>query len=296
MQQYVTSVNPDTLSPVQLSHTAPYNFISQHPELKAAMPKMMPATRIQNTCKEIIEPWLQLLEDIIRTYQVPPELIANIDETPLQSNGKQHLVIIPKTLNEKPVIEGDDRRKTLTLTLGICMDGRKLPSQLISKSMTVPPEYESLPADSIFPYATASGFQETKTFVHFISNHIVPFLVEKRKLFHLGNSSILLILDDHSSRDEPEYLELCAKNNIIVFTLPSHTSHVLQPLDCGINGPMKDDVNQQLSRLDDQFVFFFITSLQKALFRLTGLRSLKQHLLAALPQPLRQKKARTELN
>ena len=44
---------------------------------------------------------------------------------------------------------------------------------------------------------------------------------------------VLLIQDEHSSHVSIELVELARENNIYLLCLPSHTSHILQPLDVG---------------------------------------------------------------
>ena len=49
----------------------------------------------------------------------------------------------------------------------------------------------------------------------------------------------LLILDGHSSHLTPEFDTFCDENAIICLCVPPHTSHLLQPLDVGVFGPLK---------------------------------------------------------
>ena len=50
---------------------------------------------------------------------------------------------------------------------------------------------------------------------------------------------IVLLLDGHSSHICPETIRFTAEEGIIVFTLPPNTTHVTQPLDKGLFGPLK---------------------------------------------------------
>ena len=43
--------------------------------------------------------------------------------------------------------------------------------------------------------------------------------------------SLLLLLDGHTSHYNPGVLKMAAEEGIIVFCLPPHTTHLLQPLD-----------------------------------------------------------------
>jgi hypothetical protein len=67
----------------------------------------------------------------------------------------------------------------------------------------------------------------------------------------------LLIMDGFGSHDTFEFLEYCEFHNIIPFTFPSHTTHLLQPLDVCVFQPLKhyhaEAVNQAISTGDESF-------------------------------------------
>lgn len=59
----------------------------------------------------------------------------------------------------------------------------------------------------------------------------------------------MLIMDGHGSHKTDEFRETCEKNNIIPMYLPPHSTHLLQPLDLGIFGPVKSRYKTKLSKL-----------------------------------------------
>ena len=67
----------------------------------------------------------------------------------------------------------------------------------------------------------------------------------------------LLIMDGYGSHDTYEFLEYCEHYNIIPFTFPSHTTHLLQPLDVCIFQPAKhyhsEAVNEAVCTGDESF-------------------------------------------
>ncbi|KIK65037.1 hypothetical protein GYMLUDRAFT_145703, partial [Collybiopsis luxurians FD-317 M1] len=63
---------------------------------------------------------------------------------------------------------------------------------------------------------------------------------------------ILLILDSHNSHLTYENLNLAADNNVIVFCLPPHTTHHLQPCDVGAFGPLKQSWQEMLQKYYDK--------------------------------------------
>ena len=65
------------------------------------------------------------------------------------------------------------------------------------------------------------------------------------KWFHFFLASIpptrpaLLIEDGHTSHVSIEVIELARSNGVYLLCLPSHTSHILQPLDVGVFKSLK---------------------------------------------------------
>ena len=49
----------------------------------------------------------------------------------------------------------------------------------------------------------------------------------------------MLIFDGHASHVSRALINWAMSNNLILFVLPAHTSHILQPLDVSIFGPFK---------------------------------------------------------
>lgn len=63
----------------------------------------------------------------------------------------------------------------------------------------------------------------------------------------------LLIMDGHSSHITANIITFCMDKSIDILVLPSHTSHVLQPLDVGVFSPLKRALASEtdaLARLD----------------------------------------------
>ncbi|KAL1956001.1 hypothetical protein VTO42DRAFT_7901 [Malbranchea cinnamomea] len=98
----------------------------------------------------------------------------------------------------------------------------------------------------------------------------------------------LLILDGHGSHNGPEFDRFCMENSIIPLYMPSHSSHLLQPLDVGCYSHLKQlykkEVEKQMrlgiNHIDkDEFLTIYLSVRTVALsekyiqsgFRATGL-------------------------
>ncbi len=58
-----------------------------------------------------------------------------------------------------------------------------------------------------------------------------------------ADSPILLILDNHTSRFDVEFLEEALKNHVHVLLLPPNLTHLLQPADVGVFSSLKARIN-----------------------------------------------------
>jgi hypothetical protein len=64
-------------------------------------------------------------------------------------------------------------------------------------------------------------------------------IFEPETLERAGNNPRLLIADGHDSHISGNFIGHCMENNIDLLILPPHCSHILQPLDIAIFGPLK---------------------------------------------------------
>jgi len=58
-----------------------------------------------------------------------------------------------------------------------------------------------------------------------------------------------LIIDGCEIHIHIEFVEYCISHRIIAYCLPSHTTHLLQPLDVGLFSPLQKAYGQEVDRL-----------------------------------------------
>ena len=71
-------------------------------------------------------------------------------------------------------------------------------------------------------------------------------IVDETAKLRENNQHLLLVMDGYGSHVQFRTLQLFKEINIFVIALPSHTSHVLQPLDVTIFGPYKSYLQQTM--------------------------------------------------
>ena len=82
------------------------------------------------------------------------------------------------------------------------------------------------------------------------------------RLYTKGSAYRLLILDGHDSHGTIEFIEFCISNRIVLYVLPSNATHLLQPLDVGIFGPLQ----KAYGKYFDNVIRYGNTGIRKASF------------------------------
>lgn len=176
-----------------------------------------------------------------------PKLIFNMDETMVDTNRKLK-VIAPKGVI--PITIENQKFPHITGVVTICADGFNLDPFIILPNKKTRRNIENF-IDSTFVVSTASGWMNKDCFVIY-ALYFCSFLSHYRlKLPHeLRDEPVLLIVDGHSSREN--YLANYIFNlfNVDLLVLPSHCTHILQPFDVSVAGPLKSYLKIELSKID----------------------------------------------
>ena len=98
---------------------------------------------------------------------------------------------------------------------------------------------------------TKSGWMETSHFYAWLTNHFVKKIPPIRP--------VALLLDGHSSHIDYYVVQFCADNNILLFRLPSHSSHAVQPAERGFFGSFKSNFAKEVASFSVQYPGVSIT-------------------------------------
>ena len=85
---------------------------------------------------------------------------------------------------------------------------------------------------------TESGWSNSQKFQKYLETHLIKYLPERSI-----DCPVLLLYDGHKFHVNLPLIDWAKKENIILFVLPAHTSHVLQPMDVACFGPFEKIYN-----------------------------------------------------
>ena len=217
----------------------------------------MDVKRRDVTFQQVIKPWLDEVYRILREYKPDPALVINIDETPLYYSPSNGHVFVPSEMSAKPIQVTPDKHKTYTVTMAIALSGDSYSSQLIVPEKTaIPKEFNSFKTSELFIDHTESGFQTQESFENYIRECIIPAIDRVRATFPAERQTAVLLLDQHSSRNNPTLLQLCSEKKIEIIPIIAHASHIIQPLDKGVNAVLKRKFSVYFDAIRSTFLLF----------------------------------------
>lgn len=117
-----------------------------------------------------------------------------------------------------------------------------------------------------FCCSTDSGWQNCNSFILYTINFI-NWLSSYRLTLDssIRNNKAVLILDGHTSRENPKAIYILNMNNIEILVLPAHTIHLLQMFDVVLAKPFKKRFSEKFNKLFNNLDLNKYTSLASAI-------------------------------
>jgi hypothetical protein len=182
----------------------------------------------------VVKDWFKKYSSVLRRDE---RLIINADETHISSDRK-FKVLTPK--GRRPVRAALSSMPHFSAMLAITASGHRFnPMYILPEIQELPEELTAMAKDNYF-VSTSTGWMTQRAFLYW--SH---FMIREIELYRakvapeLAGQRMLLILDGHGSRWTYEAMRLFDVNHVDVLILPPHSTHVLQPFDVSVAGPLK---------------------------------------------------------
>jgi hypothetical protein len=183
-------------------------------------------------------------------------MVFNMDEVMVEANESNRArVFVPRDWKKAMRCGRLPLGMHITLILGVSADGGHLKPTAILPLKTFPKDCWSL-VDTFNWAGQSEGWINRQIFEDWVEFVFIPHVNDCRDRFDLWDQPCLLWLDGHSSRESLKAIDLLQMNNIVAQIIPSHTSHVMQPLDRGVNRKFKSSLRRHfasiLGKLEDK--------------------------------------------
>lgn len=208
------------------------NFRARHPELTLRTADNLERSRANSLTREVIDSYFETLRCIFEENALvnAPICLFNCDETFLPLNLSCGKVIAWK--NTKHVYaRSRGTSEHITLLCGASAAGVALPPMIISSKSFPRGAYKFDGPDDAVYAKSESGWIDSELFMVWMKKVFLQYCGSQRP--------VLLFVDGHASHITIDIIDLARENNIILFCLPPHTTHALQPLDVSVFKSLK---------------------------------------------------------
>ncbi|XP_045169024.1 uncharacterized protein LOC123531825 [Mercenaria mercenaria] len=212
-------------------------FRKRWPELRVTKPRALTKCRAASTSQQAVNSYFTNLETVIMNNNLlnKPECIYNIDEKGIQTEHSPPYIVGGKA--SVPAITSS-RSAVTTIIGGGNAIGTQVPPFFVFKGQRMNEDLLQGAASGSAGTMSKTGWSNSVIFHEYLESHFLKYIQRPD-----SNQPVLVIFDGHRSHINVPVLEWAKRNNIILFVLPAHTSHCLQPLDVGCFGPLQKIYN-----------------------------------------------------
>lgn len=216
------------------------SFMRRH-NLTLRQPENVSAARSSMATEKTKIEFFEKLKSVVQELKITGSDLYNVDETGLTMVNKDGKIIAPKGTKTVAMRKSGERSENITLVVAANATSTViLPPMVIYKGTRLNEDLmKGAPGNTIFA-TSPKGYIDSELFyswfVKFIAN--IP-----------SRRPVLVLLDGHASHMNIETLNLARKSNIHFLMIPPHTTHIFQPLDVGVFGPLKKAFSKECTKL-----------------------------------------------
>jgi len=212
-------------------------FINRHPELTSNFASLINRQCVYASTLCTMKCYYHDLGRVIREEGIDAKNITHVDEKGLVMGISPWTKIVTCKGRKNTLVKLDGKQEFISALQTVSADGFIFPSFLIAKrAVQCFDWYKNIHAedkDACFA-VSKKGWTDNPMAMHCVKEVYDPI----SRICCLGRKR-LLILDEHASHINYTILSYCDVNNIIVFCLPAHLTHLLKPHDDGLFGQLQ---------------------------------------------------------
>ena len=221
-----------------------YGLLGRWPEIKVRNAKSLTELRAKASSEECVRKYFDELGAIFDKYDFTsrPEAIYNVDE-----KGLSQAHVAPKVVASRDSVpyEISSERSSVVTLLG-CGNalGTFIPPYFVFAGARMRSELLDGCSPGSDGSMSESGWSNGVLFQEYLDKHFLRYATPATP-----TRPLLLLYDGHKSHISPSLIEWAKEHNIVLFVLPAHTSHILQPMDVGCFGPFTKIFNSECHKL-----------------------------------------------
>ena len=241
-RDFAAVLGKDIKNQEYLSNCWFYGFIGRWPEMKVVKPQKLTISRAKSASSEVLGKYYQELGTILKSNNLmnKPERIWNIDETGVPTEHSPPKIVC--NIGTNPQAVTSPRGSTITVIAAGNAIGNSIPPYYVYPGKRWNDDFLSGAPAGSDGEMTKSGWSNMEVFQNYLTKHFM-------KYSNISSGSAtepsLILYDGHRSHISLALTDWAKRNNVILFVLPPHTSHLTQPLDVAIFSPFKTMFNRE---------------------------------------------------
>jgi len=228
-------------------------FYERHPELKTRRQTPIAVARKDASSNiEVLELYFKKLKTVVDEKGIQIADHWNMDETGFRIGcGRAHTVVT-RSLRGVLQMADPENRDYITAAEAASAAGESISPMIITKGVNILARWSAndIADDTLFN-TSDTGYSNDDLAIDWL-HHFIKCTRGKRR-----GRWILLIIDGFKSHMTLEFLDLAIDNDIVLFKLSPHSTHITQPLDVGVFQAYKSHHGQAIDgavrRGDDKF-------------------------------------------
>lgn len=190
----------------------------------------------------MVDDYFDKLSETTKKLKIQDNLkdhIWNVDETGLMFVVKANKVVAE--IGKKFIYRRtySERGETMTLVGCICANGTWIPPFIVFKGSRWNEAYKKDCLPNTQVHLSDRGWITKELFLTWFQ-----FFLD---CTNGSPKPMLLLMDSHGAHITPQVIELAKENDVHILTFPSHTTHILQPLDVGVYKSLKSAWQRELN-------------------------------------------------
>ena len=210
-------------------------FLSRHPTIAARYSSQLDRQRAYASNPMTLRDYFRKLQKVIRIHKIEEGEKYNMDEKGFILGFSTRSRVICRSYRRNPLVTQDGNREMLTVLECVSADCFILPAFVIYKAKSHLSGWHGETDDLTARFCLSNnGWTDNVLGLRWLIEHFDP-----NTRARAAGRARLLIVDGHASHISYEFCKYALSNNIRLISLPAHSTHLLQPLDVGLFGPLQ---------------------------------------------------------
>ncbi|KAG6989282.1 hypothetical protein FocnCong_v021175 [Fusarium oxysporum f. sp. conglutinans] len=209
-------------------------FFTRHSSIELKPSRVIESARKRCVTKESLSEYYDGLNWVVNMKKITRPYMYNVDETGVQIGETNGGIVAGTAMTSSSERIKSDNTTWSSIIESVSADGRRLTPCVVFTGENLQGQW--FPA--VFPdwkyTCSPTGWSNSDIFVRWFMGVFVPQTKPKDP-----NQWRLLVLDQHKSHITAELMKKAWLHKIWLSWLPSHSSHITQPLDVAVFGPLK---------------------------------------------------------